>query len=210
MRLPFPVWFLRWSLIAIAVVLVSLIRPGPAARAAAPGLGEVRWGETSAQLVHQFGAAAMQLPRPLDFGDSYTDVVLKGDTLGGVPVAVFFQMDKATHGLRRVQLEPLGHEFTPRAYRAILSALDAQYGQPEQICVTPPVPAVGFQMAVEEKWRHDDATVSAIFRDTTLQAWEGCEFGPANGWCGLHGQILVRLAPPSAVPVACAPPAHPG
>jgi len=36
---------------------------------------------------------------------------------------------------------------------------------------------------------------SAIFRDTTLQAFEGCFFGPVNGWCGLHGQLLVRIGP---------------
>jgi hypothetical protein len=29
-----------------------------------------------------------------------------------------------------------------------------------------------------------------------LQAFEGCLFGPASGWCGLHGQLLVRIGPP--------------
>jgi hypothetical protein len=27
--------------------------------------------------------------------------------------------------------------------------------------------------------------ITAIFRDTTLQAFEGCLFGPATGWWGL-------------------------
>ncbi len=56
-----------------------------------------------------------------------------------------------------------------------------------QTCITPPVPTAGFQAAIEERWQHEHAEVSAIFRDTTLQAFEGCLYGPASGWCGLHG-----------------------
>ena len=193
------------------VLVLALMVAGPAS--AADGitalLRNIHWGEQAEALVRQFGAAAMRLPRPLDFGDSYADVVLEGEELGRVPVAVFFQMDKATHGLKRVQLEPLGHETNPAAYRAIAAALHAEYGQPDQRCVTPPVPAVGFQAAVEEQWQHEDDIISAIFRDTTLQAFEGCPYGPASGWCGLHGQILVRIAPAALGSVACAPPARP-
>jgi hypothetical protein len=170
-----------------------------------PLLRRVHWGEASQALIGQFGEAAMRLPRPLDFGDSYADVVLKGDTLGGVAVVVFFQMDKATHGLRRIQLEPLGHDINPPAFRAIAAALHADYGDPDQTCVTPPVPAAGFQAALEERWRIADAAVSAIFRDTTLQAFEGCLDGPATAWCGLHGQILVRFSPPGEPMRACLP-----
>lgn len=193
-----------------AVLVLAVMMPGPAADGIAALLRDVHWGESAPALERQFGAAARRLPQPLDFGDSYTDVVLEGDTLGGVPVAVFFQIDKATHGLKRVQLEPLGHDINPPAYRAIAAALHSEYGQPDQRCVTPPVPAAGFQAAVEERWRHDDDTISAIFRDTTLQAFEGCLYGPASGWCGLHGQILVRIAPAAPQSVACAPPARPG
>ena len=181
-----------------------------AAEGVATLLRDIHWGEQAETLVRQFGTAAMRLPQPLDFGDSYTDVVLEGEELGGVPVAVFFQMDKATHGLKRVQLEPLGHIINPPAYRAIAAALHAEFGQPDQRCVTPPVPAAGFQAAVEERWRHDDDMIGVIFRDTTLQAFEGCLYGPASGWCGLHGQILVRIAPAAPQSVACAPPALPG
>ncbi|HXC91350.1 MAG TPA: hypothetical protein VNV18_14400 [Stellaceae bacterium] len=130
-------------------------------------------------------------------------MVLRGATLGGVPMAVFFQMDKATHGLKRVQLEPLGHRLSPPAYRAIGAALDGEFGRPDQVCVTPPIPASGFQAAVEQRWRRGDAAVSAIFRDTTLQAFEGCLCGPASGWCGLHGRLLVRIAPPQESAGAC-------
>ena len=57
-------------------------------------------------------------------------------------------------------------------------------------------PAGGYQAAAEERWAYDGAVISAIFRDTTLQAFEGCLFGPATGWCGLHRQLLVRIGPP--------------
>jgi len=168
-------------------------------------LRETHWGELSDALRRQFGAEAERLPRPFDFGDSYADIVLKGETLGGVPMAVFFQMDKATHGLKRIQLEPLGHRLNPPAFRGIAAALDAEYGRPDQTCVTPPLPAAGYQSAVEERWVRADAAVSAIFRDTTLQAFEGCLYGPASGWCGLHGQLLVRIAPPEHAAQTCAP-----
>jgi hypothetical protein len=171
-------------------------------------LRETYWGESSGALLHQFGTAAERLPRPFDFGDSYADIVLKGDTFGGVPMAVFFQMDKATHGLKRVQLEPLGHRLNPPAFRAVAAALHAEYGRPDQTCVTPPVPAAGYQAAIEERWMQGDAVVSAIFRDTTLQAFEGCLYGPATGWCGLHGQLLVRIASPERGAYGCALPAR--
>ena len=38
--------------------------------------------------------AATQLPKVLDFGDSYADVVLPSQVVGGVPMVVFFQMDE--------------------------------------------------------------------------------------------------------------------
>lgn len=173
-------------------------------------LRETRWGETSDALVRQFGAAAERLPQPFDFGDSYTDIVLKGGSLGGVPVAVFFQMDKATHGLKRIQAEPLGHRLSPPAFRAIAAALDAEFGAADLKCETPPAPAVGYQAAVEERWSRPDAVVSAIFRDTTLQAFEGCLYGPVSGWCGLHGQLLVRVDPPGRGPETCGPGSGPG
>jgi hypothetical protein len=166
-------------------------------------LTQVHWGETSQQLLQHFGAAATRLPKSLDFGDSYADVVLEKETLGGVPVVTFFQMDKATHGLKRVQLERPPHGVNPPVFRAISAALNAAYGPPDEICEVPVRPSGGYQAAAEEKWLRDGAVVSAIFRDTTLQAFEGCLFGPANGWCGLHGQLLVRIGPPDGGPDPC-------
>jgi hypothetical protein len=194
---------MHWLPIAVAAsagLVVAL--PSRAEDGAAALLRDTHWGESSTDLQHRFGAAAMSLPRPLDFGDSYTQIVLPNASLGGVPVVVFFQMDKATHGLKRIQIERPRHGVNPPAFRAIAAALYAELGRPDQICEVPPVPASGWQAAAEERWRRGDALISAIFRDTTLQAFEGCPFGPAIGWCGLHGQLLVRLGPSGPGPGA--------
>ena len=61
-----------------------------------------RWGESSRELLAHFGNRVSVLPRPLDFGDSYADVVMHDVTLGGVPLIAYFQMDKRTGGLKRI------------------------------------------------------------------------------------------------------------
>jgi hypothetical protein len=147
-------------------------------------------------LLWHFGADATRLHRALDFGDSYVDVLLPSQTIGGLSMVVFFQMDKITHGLKRIQLERPRHWVNPQAFRSILAALQIDFGSPDQLCAIPVRPASGYQAAAEALWLRNDAVVSAIFRDTTLQAFEGCLFGPATGSCGLTGQLLVRIGPP--------------
>jgi hypothetical protein len=182
----------------LAIALAAAAYAAPAF--AETGIGAIwhrtHWGEFSDELLQQFGAEATRLPRALDFGDSYVDVVLPGQVVGGVPMVVFFQMDKATHSLKRIQLERPRHGVNPPAFRAILAALRSDFGTPDQMCVVPARPAGGYQAASEELWLRRGAVVSAIFRDTTLEAFEGCLFGPANGTCGLTGQLLVRIGPP--------------
>jgi hypothetical protein len=187
----------RWRPVAV-FVLAALIAAAPARAedGIAALLRDTHWGESAADLQQRFGAAAVALPRPLDFGDSYAEIVLPHTALGDVPMVVFFQMDKKTQGLRRIQIERPPHGVNPPAFRAITAALDAELGPPDRVCSVPPVPATGWQAAVEERWQRGDAVISAIFRDTTLQAFEGCLYGPASGWCGLHGRLLVRLGPP--------------
>ena len=108
----------------------------------------VRWGETSRALVEQLGTRATVLPRPIDFGDSYADVVLRNVALGGVAMIAFFQMDKTTGGLKRVQFERQRHGVNPPAYRAVIAALEAAYGPPDRDLRDSSAPANGYQAAV--------------------------------------------------------------
>ena len=181
------------------ILLADLLFACPAY--AATGIAEIwrqtHWGESSDALLRQFAVEAKRLPRALDFGDSYVDVVVPGQMIGGVSMVVFFQMDKITHGLRRIQLERPRHGVNPPAFRGILAALQTDFGSPDEVCAIPVLPASGYQAAAEALWLRNDAVVSAIFRDTTLQAFEGCLFGPATGSCGLTGQLLLRIGPRS-------------
>jgi hypothetical protein len=187
---------LLWQILAVLAV-VMFVRPV----LAETGIGEIwrqtHWGESSDGLLRQFGSEAMRLPRALDFGDSYADVVLPDQAIGGVPMVVFFQMDKGSHGLKRIQLERPRHGVNPPAFRGILAALQTDFGSPDQLCAIPVLPASGYQAGAEALWLRDNAVVSTIFRDTTLQAFEGCLFGPATGSCGLTGQLFVRIGPPT-------------
>ena len=94
----------------------------------------MRWGESSRALLELLGKRASVLPRPIDFGDSYANVVLRDVALGGVAMIVFFQMDTATGGLKRVQFERQRHGVNPPAYRAVVAALEEAYGAPDATC----------------------------------------------------------------------------
>jgi hypothetical protein len=166
----------------------------------------LQWGMSSRALLETLGKRASVLPRPIDFGDSYADVVLRDVVLGGVGMAAFFQMDKATGGLKRVQFERQPHGANPPAYRAVVAALDAAYGAPVATCAIPAGPASGYQAATELVWLRDGLTIRAIFRDTTIEAFEGCLWA-ATPPCGLTGQMLVRFAPTGEEKAGCSAPA---
>lgn len=185
---------------AAALALAALAQPARSAEGLPELLRQTYWGESSEELVRQFGSAATRLPRSLDFGDSFADVVLNGETVGGVPVVVFFQMDKATGGLKRIQLERPRHGVNPPAFRAIAAALYRAYGDPDRICAVPVLPKGGYQEATQQIWIRGADAISAIYRDTTLQAFEGCFFGITSGPCGLTGQLLVRVSPADGIP----------
>jgi len=165
---------LRLLRTAAALAILGSVRPSYATNGIEELLLETHWGETSAELLHQFGDEARWLPHALDFGDSYTDVALTRP-LGGVPMVVFFQMDKATRGLKRIQLERPRHGVNPPSFRAIAAALHTDYGRPDQTCVIPVLPASGYQAAAEERWVRGGIVISAIFRDTTLQAFNDAD-----------------------------------
>ena len=189
---------------ALLVMIFAGANPGRAQSLGAIA-GGTSWGENSADLLRQFGDAATALPRPLDFGDSYVDVVLRRVALGGYRVIVYFQMDKTTHGLKRIQLERPRHGATPPAFRAAAVALGTEFGAPDKFCGIRPGPASGYQEAAERIWVREGRVIRAIFRDTTLEAFEGCiaTVGP----CGLTAQLLVRISPLGADAPECpAPP----
>jgi hypothetical protein len=165
------------------------------------------WGESSSALLAHFGARATALPRPIDFGDSYAQIVLRRVMVGGIPLIAFFQMEKTTGGLKRIQLERQRHGVNPPAFRAILGALEAAYGAPDALCGFGSGPASGYQAAAERVWLRAGVVIRAIFRDTTIEAFEGCLTGdPGIGPCGLTGQLLIRISPPELDGAGCPPP----
>ena len=155
------------------------------------------WGDSSAALLARFAGHATALARPIDFGDSYADVVLRDVPVGGVQLIAYFQMDKATHRLKRIQLERPRHGVNPVAFRAVLGAIEAAYGSPDLMCGTGPGPASGYQTAAERIWRRNGLVIRTIFRSTTIEAFEGCPDGDLTaGPCGLTAQLLARISPP--------------
>jgi hypothetical protein len=180
-------------LISGLVLFVLLAAPPAAAGGIVPGWQKTHWGETSGELLRTFGARATPLPWRLDFGDAYTDVVLRRETIGGVPVIVFFQMDKRTEGLKRIQIERPRHGVNPPAARDMLSAIEAAYGEADRHYSASPRPANGYQAWASWSWKRAGAQIRAIFRDTTIEAVEGCLDRPLP--CGLTGQLLVRISP---------------
>lgn len=159
------------------------------------------WGESPEALQRHFGARGFALPEPIDFGDSYAPLVVRDVSVGGFSLIAYYQIDKRTHALKRIQLERPRHMVNPGAFRGVFTALDAEYGAPDRDCGTLPGPTTGYQGAAEYLWVRDDAAIRAIFRDTTLQALEGC-YSPA---CGLTAQLLVRISPPAEDRGLCPP-----
>jgi hypothetical protein len=204
--------FCRWKETRFAVlVLVAGLCTGPPAGAAsiADSWAGTYWGEPSAALLAHFGARATILPRPIDFGDSDAQIVLRDVMTGGFPLIAFFQMDKATHGLKRIQIERPRHGVNPPAFRAVLGALNAAFGPPDATCDVAPSPASGFQAAAEHAWLRGGVAIRAILRDTTIEAVEGCITGDPTP-CGLTGQLLIRISPPGADADGCPAPARAG
>lgn len=165
--------------------------------------GGLAWGANDAVIVQHLGSRATLLRQPIDFGDSYVDIILREVEIGGYRLIAYYQMDKKTRGLKRVQVERSPHGANPPAFRAITAALVAAYGPPSLACEAPPTPANGYQAATEQLWQRGDIAIRAIFRDTTLEAYEGCYFPP----CGLTGRLLIRICPAATEAARCTTPA---
>jgi hypothetical protein len=160
------------------------------------------WGESPEELQRYFGARGFALPEPIDFGDSYAPLVVRGVSVGGFALIAYYQIDKLTHGLKRIQLERPRHMVNAGAFHGVFLALDADYGAPDKDCGTLPGPTTAYQGTAQYVWQRDGAVIRAIFRDTTLEAFSGC-YSPA---CGLTAQLLVRVSPPAEDRGLCPPP----
>ena len=177
------------------VALAFAVQPARAAELA-PILAAVHWGESSAEIARSFGARAVRLTHPIEFGDSYVDVALRDQTLGGYPFAVYFQMDNATRGLKRVMLERQRHGANPMVYRAVLAALVQEYGPPSDRCHSPATHRNGYQAEGERIWFDGGNAIRAVFSNTTLEAEGGC--APGGAPCGLTGHLFVQILPRAA------------
>ncbi|HKU98497.1 MAG TPA: hypothetical protein VJR58_24610 [Vineibacter sp.] len=197
------------SAIRIAAMTAALSAcPALAQSSGETGFEGVRFGETSAELLRQFGARATALDRRLDFGDAYVDVALRGYMLGGYPFIVFFQMDKTAGTLKRIQIERPRHGAVAMVHRAAIAALQTQYGTPTQVCVQS-VPSSRSQAVEERIWQRGDSVMRLVFREQNLGVlvprrlgvfdWEVWE--PSLE--GMPQQLFVRIAPAATEPSSC-------
>ena len=194
--------WLRWLAASIALALPY------AADAAATGWRGTSWGESTDMLGQEFGAAATRLGRPIDFGDSYADLVLKNYEIGGYGFVVFFQMDKHSHGLKRIQIERGRHGAVPLVAKAAFDSLVASYGPPTVACATR-AHTIDAQSLVEEVWQRDGTTVRALFREASLNTLDPYlaravgDFVTGSTAAGLPQQLLIRIAPAGTEPQDC-------
>ena len=178
------------------------------AEAAATGWRDTVWSETTERLARQFGAAATHLDRPIDFGDSYADLVLKNYGIGGYGFIVFFQMDKHSRGLKRIQIERGRHGAVPLVAKTAFDALLADYGRPTVACAIR-AHTIDAQSLVEAVWQRDDTTVRAVFREASLNTLDPYlaravgDFVTGSTDAGLPQQLLIRIAPAGTEPEDC-------
>jgi hypothetical protein len=197
------------SRIGAAVLATALlVSTAPGQPAGGAGFEGVRWGDTSDALLAQFGARATRLDRPLDFGQAYVDVVLRRHDIGGFPYIVYFQMDRASGRLIRIQIERPRHGAVAMAHRAAVAALEARYGTPTHVCQQR-VPKLGGQAIDERIWRQGELTVRLVFREQSLGVLQPRRPEPFDSdvWEpsleGLPQQLFIRLAPAGTEPDVC-------
>ncbi|TWT02099.1 hypothetical protein [Reyranella sp. CPCC 100927] len=197
------------SRVGAALMAAALLgRPALAQPTGDSGFEGVRFGVTSAELLQQFGARATMLDRRLDFGDAYVDVTVRRYVLGGFPFIVFFQMDKASGLLKRIQIERPRHGAVAMVHRAAVTALTAQYGAPTYACVQA-APRSGRQAIDERIWQRDGVVVRLVFREQDLGVLVPRRLG-VDDWQvwepsleGMPQQLFVRIAPAAGEPVSC-------
>ena len=186
----------------ITFIIAMLSAGGAAAAALSPVLDAISWGESSAALAHAFAGRAITLSRPIEFGDATVNVALRGEMLGGYAFTVYFQMDKTTHRLKRVMYERQRHGANPLVYRAVLAALQGDYGPPATDCAHRRLARNAYPVAGDRAWQADGVAIHAVFNDGTLEAAEGCT-SAAMDPCGLTGHLYVMIAPHPADAPLC-------
>src|SRR5262249_53488344 len=129
------------------------------------------WGQSPEAVQRALGPRGVALPRPIDFGDSYAPLIARDINLGGVTLIAYYQIDKTSRGLKRIQLERPRRMVNAGAFREVFLALDNDYGAPDTHCGTLPGPMTAYQGSAEYVWRRGETVIRAIFRDTTLQAF---------------------------------------
>jgi hypothetical protein len=186
----------------LAFALAALATGNAAASALGPVLDGIEWGEPSDALARHFGSRALKLARPIEFGDAYVDVALRDQMLGGYPFTVYFQMDKETRRLKRIMFERQRHGANPMVFRAVLAALQGDYGPPNADCAHPATRRNGYQAAGERVWQAGGDAIYAVFNDGTLEAEEGCTLS-VNVPCGVTGHLYVQIVPHRADAPLC-------
>jgi hypothetical protein len=189
--------------VALAGVILAgaLATPALAAGALDPLISGLRWGESTASVRDHFGKGALALEPPIEFGDAYVDVALRGFRLGGDDYIVYFEMDKAGQGLKRVLLERPRHSANQAAFAAASRILAAELGMAKS-CRVKARPGNGYQSMATKIWRSAGNRVRAIFRDTTLESENGCQeigFLP----CGLEGRLVIVIDSEDAADPDC-------
>jgi len=116
---------------ALAPLSIAVALASPASAASlAEAIGNTYWGETPQALQRQLANRAVTLSRPIDFGDSYAPLIMRGVRVGGVEMIAYYQIDKATLGLKRVQLERPRHQVNAAAFRALFTAFGNRRARP--------------------------------------------------------------------------------
>ena len=196
---------MRNSTFAAAVRLtLALTGTAPAHAVAIPPVPDgVAWGETDQKLGNSLAARASVMAQTINSGDAYDHVVLRHAALGGTGTIAFFQMDKTTGGLKPVQFQRPRHRCEPAlAPRPRRSAR---------------CPQRATERDLRDAWRPGQwlsgsggtgpaarrADGPRNFRDTTIEAFEGCLWWWITPTCGLTGKMLVQLAPSVDQKPAC-------
>lgn len=191
----------RFMLSGLMAACCACAHGAAAAGSLDPVLTGLQWHESSDALKRHFGKSAIALAPPIEFGDAYVDVALRGVKLGGDDYVVYFEMDKASHGLKRVLYERPRHATTQKAFDTAVRTLTAEWGKPQR-CTAKARPGNGYQAMEADLWRAEGRRVRIIFRDTTLEAENGCQtigFLP----CGLEGHLVIVIDPANAPEPDC-------